>query len=97
MKYLYSKYKTDKEKGKVNKEWQAKALKNFAKQQGKLVDQTIDRSNSFPERFQEFLDANDFNEGRINQYRVIIVMDRTSFPYGSPRHRRNRLALVIII
>ena len=70
-KYLYSKYKTDKEKGKVNKEWLAKALKDFAKQQGKLVDQTNDRSNSFQERFQEFLNANDFSEGRVNQYRVI--------------------------
>lgn len=64
-KYLYSKYKTDKEKGKVNKEWLAKALKDFAKQQGKLVDQTNDRSNSFQERFQEFLNANDFSEGRV--------------------------------
>ena len=54
-KYLYSKYKTDKEKGKVNKEWLAKALKGFAKQQGKLVDQTNDRSNSFQERFRSFL------------------------------------------
>ena len=70
-KYLYSKYKTDKEKGKVNKEWLAKALKDFAKQQGKLIDQANDRSNSFQERFQEFLNANDFSEGRVNQYRVI--------------------------
>ena len=70
-KYLYSKYKTNKEKGKVNKEWLAKALKDFAKQQGKLVDQANDRSNSFQERFQEFLNANDFSEGRVTQYRVI--------------------------
>ena len=70
-KFLYSKHKVDKEKGKVNKEWLAKALKDFAKQQGKLVDQANYRSNSFQERFQEFLDANDFSEGRINQYRVI--------------------------
>lgn len=70
-KYLYSKYKTDKEKGKVNKELLVKALKDFAKQQGKLFDQANDRSNSFQERFQEFLNANDFSEGRVNQYRVI--------------------------
>ena len=70
-KYLYSKYKADKEKGKVNKVWLAKAMKDFAKQQGKLVDQANDRSNSFQGRFQEFLDDNDFSEGRVNQYRVI--------------------------
>lgn len=46
-------------------------MKDFAKQQGKLVDQANDRSNSFQERFQEFLNANDFSEGRVTQYRVI--------------------------
>jgi hypothetical protein len=65
-KFLYTKYKIDKEKGKVNKEWLVKALKDFAKQQGKLIDQANDRSNSFQERFQEFLDANDFSVGRVN-------------------------------
>ena len=70
-KFLYTRHKADKEKGRVNKEWLAKALKDFAKEQGKVSSPAVDRSNSFKDTFQKFLDANEFSEGRLNQYRVI--------------------------
>ena len=53
-KFLYSKHKVDKEKGKVNKEWLAKALKEFAKEQGKVASMPKDKSHSFSDRFQKF-------------------------------------------
>ncbi len=70
-KFLYTRHKADKAKGRVNKEWLAKALKDFAKEQGKVSSPAVDRSNSFKDTFQKFLDANEFSEGRLNQYRVI--------------------------
>ena len=70
-KFLYTKHKIDKEKGKVNKEWLLKALKEFTKEQGKVLTPVIEKSNSFKDTFQKFLDANEFGDGRLKQYRVI--------------------------
>ena len=70
-KFLYTKHKIDKEKGKVNKEWLVKALKEFTKEQGKVLTPVIEKSNSFKDTFQKFLDANEFGDGRLKQYRVI--------------------------
>ena len=69
--YLYSKHKVDKEKGKVNKDWLAKSIKDFAKDKGNTVVPAVEKLYTFKERFQEFLDANDFSYGRLRQYRVI--------------------------
>ena len=90
-KFLYSKHKVDKEKGKVNKEWLAKALKEFAKEQGKMAARTVDKSHSFSDRFQMFLDANEFSAGRINQYRVIerAVLRFEEFIRTTKRGRKN--------
>ena len=70
-KFLYTRHKVDKEKGKVNKDWLAKSLKDFAKDQGKVTSPAVQKSNSFKDTFQKFLDANEFSTGRLNQYRVI--------------------------
>ena len=90
-KFLYSKHKVDKEKGKVNKEWLAKALKEYAKELGKMASRTVDKSHSFSDRFQKFLDANEFSEGRINQYRVIerAVLRFEEFIRTTKRSRKN--------
>ena len=70
-KFLYTKHKIDKEKGKVNKEWLVKALKEFTKERGKVLTPVAEKSNSFKDTFQKFLDANEFGDGRLKQYRVI--------------------------
>ena len=90
-KFLYSKHKVDKEKGKVNKEWLAKAVKEYAKELGKMASRTVDKSHSFSDRFQKFLDANEFSEGRINQYRVIerAVLRFEEFIRTTKRGRKN--------
>ena len=90
-KFLYSKHKVDKEKGKVNKEWLAKALKEYAPELGKMASRTVDKSHSFSDRFQKFLDANEFSEGRINQYRVIerAVLRFEEFIRTTKRGRKN--------
>ena len=51
-KFLYTRHKVDKEKGKV-------------------TSPAVQKSNSFRDTFQKFLDANEFSTGRLNQYRVI--------------------------
>lgn len=89
--YLYSRHRSDKDKGMVNKEWLAKSLKSFAKEQGKVRCPASVESDSFKNRFQEFLDAHDFSEGRLSQYRVVerAVLRFQEFMRMSGCHRKN--------
>ncbi len=69
--YLYEKHTVDKAKGKVNKEWLAKAVEKFRKGKNEIVHAAPDVSHTFQNRFQQFLDASDLKQTRVNQYRVI--------------------------
>ncbi len=69
--YLYEKYMVDNAKGKVNKEWLAKAVEKFRKDKNEVVHAAPDVSHTFQNRFQQFLDASDLKQTRVNQYRVI--------------------------
>ncbi len=90
-KFLYTRHKIDKDKGKVNKEWLSKALKDFAKEQGKIANPVGEKSHAFKDTFQKFLDANEFSEGRLNQYRVIerAVLRFEEFMRMTKLRRRN--------
>ena len=56
-----------------------------------MASRTVDKSHSFSDRFQKFLDANEFSEGRINQYRVIerAVLRFEEFIRTTKRGRKN--------
>ena len=90
-KFLYTRHKIDKDKGNVNKDWLSKALKDFAKEQGKVANPVGEKSNAFKDTFQKFLDANEFSEGRLNQYRVIerAVLRFEEFMRMTKLRRRN--------
>ncbi len=69
--YLYERHKVDKPKGKVNKEWLSKTIDAFHKRNNEIVKPVVDQSNMFQNRFEEFLEAGNLSQIRINHYRVI--------------------------
>lgn len=89
--FLYSRHRIDKEKGKVNREWLTRTLKDFAKEQGKGASSLAGKSDEFLDRFRKFLDANDFSAGRLGQYRVIerAVLRFEEFIRATKPGRRN--------
>lgn len=89
--YLYSRHRSDKGKGMVNREWLAKSVKSFADEQEKVINPSTIKSDSFRDWFQKFLDANDFSEGRLSQYRVVerAVLRFEEFMRVTGCHRRN--------
>ena len=69
--FLNTKYKTDKEKGKIDRDWLAKAIKEFTKNKGHAVVSAAEKTHPFKKVFQNFLNERNFDAARQRQYRVL--------------------------
>ena len=69
--FLNTKYKTDKEKGKIDRDWLAKAIKEFTKNKGHAVVSAAEKTHPFKKVFQDFLNERNFDAARQRQYRVL--------------------------